>query len=102
MRGVSRDWRPRPGWHGTCKMMAGLVGGRIRRPEWRGAAMSYQEDYRYDPGYRRYDYDGRYGHRSRFGETQRTLDRIRRYLTTRPSESWWFFAAGVVLALIIG
>ena len=45
---------------------------------------------------------GGYGHGGRATSWHRTLDRTLDWLRARPGESWAFFAAGVLLALLIG
>lgn len=55
---------------------------------------------RHDPSY---DYGDRRRHEAPFAaDAQRAGRRFLAYLRTRPAESWLFFAAGCVLATLIG
>ncbi|WP_173380465.1 hypothetical protein [Azospirillum sp. B510] len=49
------------------------------------------------------DFRRRYGG-DRFDTTQgrQTLHRVRRFLATRPAESWLFFFAGIIAGAILG
>ncbi|HET8728504.1 MAG TPA: hypothetical protein VFO41_13420 [Alphaproteobacteria bacterium] len=56
----------------------------------------------YDPSYD-FDYRQRRRRESPFAtDTRRTGRRFWAYLRTRPAECWFFFAAGAILATLLG